>query len=376
MSLQASFLKDIRRQIMTTSDLVPRQKCSSNSREDRFVQKGWNFSSVLTLKNYFSSSTRSCWDNNNVKHRCIISRAVFIIHKTKFVEINHASSNKYEVATDPEMCMFALTVSIVEPKNIKEAMADSAWIEAMKRVMIRRKSCAPFARWKQFGFSLPRAHQSFYLSDGRENGFLMVTEGRRFSPEPGLKNFPTSDVKGFTIRTIDPFISDKIRGDPQSQKIEWEPIDQSDDRSKSGHSCTLTSSRPQIKCTQYASVMLSARPQLKAPSWRRDQGMLDTRKSTSRGIQFLGDKLVSWMSKKQNCTAMSSAEAEYVALSASCAQVMWMRTQLQDYGFNYNKIPVNHCNIMQTPVQPIREKAHPYSVSFIKETVEDGIIEL
>nr|GFA04955.1 integrase, catalytic region, zinc finger, CCHC-type, peptidase aspartic, catalytic [Tanacetum cinerariifolium] len=64
------------------------------------------------------------------------------------------------------------------------------------------------------------------------------------------------------------------------------------------------------------------------------------RACTSGGIQFLGDKLVSWMSKKQNCTAMSSTEAEYVALSASCAQIMWMRTQLQDYGFNYNKIPL------------------------------------
>ncbi|GJU12980.1 hypothetical protein Tco_1135376 [Tanacetum coccineum] len=50
-------------------------------------------------------------------------------------------------------------------------------------------------------------------------------------------------------------------------------------------------------------------------------GYVDTRKSTSGGIQFLGDKLVSWMSKKQDCTAMSSAKAEYVALSASCAQV-------------------------------------------------------
>nr|GEX12791.1 integrase, catalytic region, zinc finger, CCHC-type, peptidase aspartic, catalytic [Tanacetum cinerariifolium] len=49
-------------------------------------------------------------------------------------------------------------------------------------------------------------------------------------------------------------------------------------------------------------------------------GCIDSRKSTSEGIQFLGDKLVSWMSKKQNCTAMSSAEAEYVVLSASCAQ--------------------------------------------------------
>nr|GEV22001.1 retrovirus-related Pol polyprotein from transposon TNT 1-94 [Tanacetum cinerariifolium] len=67
-------------------------------------------------------------------------------------------------------------------------------------------------------------------------------------------------------------------------------------------------------------------------------GCIDSSKSTSGGIQFLGDKLVSWMSKKQNCTAMSSVMAEYVALSASCAQVMWMRTQLQDYSFNYNKI--------------------------------------
>ncbi|GKD85589.1 hypothetical protein Tco_1356743 [Tanacetum coccineum] len=49
-------------------------------------------------------------------------------------------------------------------------------------------------------------------------------------------------------------------------------------------------------------------------------GCIDTHNSTYGGIQFLGDKLVSWMSKKQDCTAMSSVEAEYVALSASCAQ--------------------------------------------------------
>ncbi|GJZ00572.1 retrovirus-related pol polyprotein from transposon TNT 1-94 [Tanacetum coccineum] len=88
---------------------------------------------------------------------------------------------------------------------------------------------------------------------------------------------------------------------------------------------------------------------------------LDTRKSTSGGIQFLGDKLVSWMSKKQDCTAMSSAKAEYVALSASCAQVMWMRTHLKDYGFNYNKIQL-YCDsqsaiaISCNPVQHSRTK--------------------
>ncbi|GJY40415.1 retrovirus-related pol polyprotein from transposon TNT 1-94, partial [Tanacetum coccineum] len=53
--------------------------------------------------------------------------------------------------------------------------------------------------------------------------------------------------------------------------------------------------------------------------------------------------LVQAMSKKQDCTAMSTTEAEYMALSASCAQVLWMRTQLKDYGFDYNKIPM-YCN--------------------------------
>ncbi|GKA62731.1 hypothetical protein Tco_0762250 [Tanacetum coccineum] len=70
-------------------------------------------------------------------------------------------------------------------------------------------------------------------------------------------------------------------------------------------------------------------------------GCLDSRKSTSGGIQFLGgDKLVSWSSKKQDCTSMYLAEAEYVSLSAYCAQVLWLRTQLTDYGFHFDKIPM------------------------------------
>ncbi|GJZ15470.1 hypothetical protein Tco_0551147 [Tanacetum coccineum] len=110
-------------------------------------------------------------------------------------------------------------------------------------------------------------------------------------------------------------------------------------------------------------------------------GCIDTRKSTYGGIQFLGDKLVSWMSKKQDCTTMSSAEAEYVALSASCAQVMWMRTQLKDYGFNYNKIPL-YCDsqsaiaISCNPVQHSRTKHIHTRYHFIEEQVKNGIIEL
>ncbi|GKA86681.1 retrovirus-related pol polyprotein from transposon TNT 1-94 [Tanacetum coccineum] len=63
-------------------------------------------------------------------------------------------------------------------------------------------------------------------------------------------------------------------------------------------------------------------------------GCQDTRRSTSGSAQFLGDKLVSWSSKKKKCTAISSIEAEYIALSGCCAQILWMCSQLTDYAFN------------------------------------------
>ncbi|GKF86510.1 hypothetical protein Tco_0254337 [Tanacetum coccineum] len=53
-------------------------------------------------------------------------------------------------------------------------------------------------------------------------------------------------------------------------------------------------------------------------------GCQDTRRSTSGSAQFLGDKVVSWSLKKQKGNAISSTEAEYIALSGCCAQILWM----------------------------------------------------
>nr|GEZ66049.1 retrovirus-related Pol polyprotein from transposon TNT 1-94 [Tanacetum cinerariifolium] len=111
-------------------------------------------------------------------------------------------------------------------------------------------------------------------------------------------------------------------------------------------------------------------------------GCLDSRKSTSGGIQFLGgDKLVSWSSKNQDCTLMSSPEAKYVYLSACYTQVLWMRTQLTDYGFHFDKIPM-YCDskaaisISCNPFQHSRTKHIDVRYPFIKKKVEKGIVEL
>ena len=63
-------------------------------------------------------------------------------------------------------------------------------------------------------------------------------------------------------------------------------------------------------------------------------------KSTSRTCQFLGRSLVSWSSKKQTFIALSTAEAEYVAAGQCCAQLLWMRQTLRDFGYNLRKVPL------------------------------------
>jgi hypothetical protein len=64
------------------------------------------------------------------------------------------------------------------------------------------------------------------------------------------------------------------------------------------------------------------------------------RKSTSRTCQFLGRSLVSWSLKKQNLVALSTAKVEYVTAGSYCAQLLWMRQTLKDYGYTMNHIPL------------------------------------
>ncbi|GJY72321.1 retrovirus-related pol polyprotein from transposon TNT 1-94 [Tanacetum coccineum] len=372
------------------------------------------------------------------------------------------------------MCMFALTVSTAEPKNIKEAMADSAWIEAMQeelhqfdRLQVWELVDKPFGKnviklkwlWKNkkdedqtvirnkarlvakgyaqeegidfkesFApvsfleavriFIAYTAHKSFpiYQIDVKtaflngplkEEVYVAQPDGFVDPDHPekvyrlrkalyGLKqasrswydellNFLMS--KSFTkgrinptlfmirygedillvqiyvggneilFRTLDPPIPTRIIFIYQAQKTL--EILKKYGMEKGQSIGTPMATKPKLDA--YLSGELGSGFELTAFSDADHAGCVDTRKSTSGGIQFL--------------------EAKYVALSASCAQVMWMRTQLQDYGFNYNKIPL-YCDsqsaiaISCNPVQHSRTKHIHTRYHFIKEQVENGIIEL
>nr|GEZ00027.1 ribonuclease H-like domain-containing protein [Tanacetum cinerariifolium] len=90
--------------------------------------------------------------------------------------------------------------------------------------------------------------------------------------------------------------------------------------------------------------------------------------------------LISWSSKRQKCAAISSTEAEYIALYGCCAQILWMRSQLLDYGLGFNKIPMycdNKSAIAYAAIMSnTRSKHIDIRYHFIKEQVENWVIEL
>nr|GEZ64043.1 retrovirus-related Pol polyprotein from transposon TNT 1-94 [Tanacetum cinerariifolium] len=110
-------------------------------------------------------------------------------------------------------------------------------------------------------------------------------------------------------------------------------------------------------------------------------GCQDTRRSTSGSVQFLGERLISWSSKRQKSAAISSTEAEYIALSGCCAQILWMRSQLSDYGLAFNKIPMYYENksaiaLCCNNVHHSQSKHIDIRYHFIKKQVENGVIKL
>ena len=105
------------------------------------------------------------------------------------------------------------------------------------------------------------------------------------------------------------------------------------------------------------------------------------RKSTSGTCHFLGRSLVCWSSKKQNCVSLSTAEAEYIAAGSCCAQLLWMKQTLKDYGVNVKNVPL-YCDnesaikIAHNPVQHSKTKHIQIRHHFLRDHVLKGDISI
>ncbi|GJW19345.1 retrovirus-related pol polyprotein from transposon TNT 1-94 [Tanacetum coccineum] len=140
-------------------------------------------------------------------------------------------------------------------------------------------------------------------------------------------------VKKYGLHSTDFVDTPMIENKKLDEDLQGKPVDATLYRGMIGSLMYHTSSRPDLN---YADTDMS----LTAYANADHAGYQNTRLSTSVSAQFLGDKLISWSSKKQKSTAISSTKAEYIALSGCFSQILWMRSQLTDYGFQFNKFPL------------------------------------
>ncbi|GJV47324.1 retrovirus-related pol polyprotein from transposon TNT 1-94 [Tanacetum coccineum] len=412
--------------------------------------------------------------------------------------VQNFHQTRQRIHIDSEVCMYALTVSTIEPKNIKETMTDHSWIESMQdecdaeNIIVRNKtrlvakgykqeegidfeeSFAPVARLEVVRmFIAYAAHKNitifqmdvktaFLNGPLKEEVYVSQPEGF-IDPEfldhvyrlkkalYGLKQAPRAWYDklssflikhGFTKGIIDPtlftrrhggdillvqvYVDDIIFGstNPDFSKRFANLMKNNFEMSMMGelkfflglqvHQSPrgiFITSHPDIAfatfvCARYQArlavkhlkevkrifrylrqsynigllYLKDSRFELIAYSDVDHTGCKDDCKSTSGGLQFLGGKLMSWSSKKKDCTAMSTVEAKYVFFSHAVTQVL-DRTQLLDYGYKYNRIPM-YCDsksviaISCNPVQHSKTKHINIRYHFIKEHVKKGTMEI
>ncbi|XP_070009914.1 secreted RxLR effector protein 161-like [Nicotiana sylvestris] len=108
-------------------------------------------------------------------------------------------------------------------------------------------------------------------------------------------------------------------------------------------------------------------------------GYLMDRKSTFGMAHFLGSCLFSWGTRKQNLVPLSIAEAEYVAATSYCAQLLWIKQQLEDFGVLTESVTLlcdntGALNMTKNPIQHKRTKHIDVRHHFLRDNVEKGLI--
>nr|GEX89480.1 hypothetical protein [Tanacetum cinerariifolium] len=249
-------------------------------------------------------------------------------------------SSRKQLQTDAMWSYFDAFLTSVEPKNFKQAMTKPSWIDAMQ------EEIHEFERL-QVCELVPCLDKD------------MITNFSKSDIFQNQSKYAFEIIKKYGLLTSDSVDTPIMEKNKLDEDLQGTPVNATLYRGMTGSIMYLTSTYVDADHAE----------------------CLDTRRSTSGSTQFLCDKLVSWSSKKQKSTAISSTEAAYISLPGCCAQILWKSSQLIDYGFQFNKIPL-YCDnksmiaLCCNNVQHSRAKHIDVRYNFIKKKVENGIVEI
>ncbi|GKA97971.1 retrovirus-related pol polyprotein from transposon TNT 1-94 [Tanacetum coccineum] len=194
----------------------------------------------------------------------------------------------------------------------------------VKTAFLNRRAQEKSMSTNRRGFVDPECPTSCLSSRRKHSGFITGSSGMKFD-----------------LHKSDPVDTPMVERTKLDEDLSGTPVDQTKYRSMIGSLMYLTARTINMGLWYPKDTAMA----LTAYADADHAGCQDTRKSTSGSAQFLGDKLVSWSSKKQTSTSISSTKAEYIAMSGCCAQILWSK-----------HIDIRH--------------------HFIREQVEKGVVEL
>ncbi|GKC33526.1 putative ribonuclease H-like domain-containing protein [Tanacetum coccineum] len=258
----------------------------------------------------------------------------------------------------------------------------------------KKKLCNPFEKLMHEKFQMSSMGElTFFLGlqVQQKKGGIFISQDKYV--EEILKKFGFTEVKTAStlMETQKPLLKDE----------DGEEVDVHMYRSMIGSLMYLTSSRPDIMFVVCACARYQVNPKVshlhvvkrifrylkgqpKLGLWYLKDSLFDLvaytdsdyagasldRKSTTGGCQFLRCRLISWQCKKQIVVANSITEAEYVAASSCCRQVLWIQNQLLDYGYNFmhTKIFIDNKRKAKKNVRLMMEKLFGMELELILVT--------
>ncbi|GJW81684.1 putative ribonuclease H-like domain-containing protein [Tanacetum coccineum] len=344
---------------------------------------------------------------------------------------------------DLHTCLFACFLLQEGPKRISKALSDPTWVEAMQEELLQFQKVwilvdlpkghrAIGTKWifrnkkDERGIVIRNKERLVAQGHTQEEG---IDYDEVFSPVARIEAIRLflayASFMGFMVYQMDvksAFLYGQIEEESASTPDDLEKplvkdgdgtdVDEHLYRSMIGSLMYLIASRPDIMFVVYACARFQVTPKtshllavkrifryLKGKPtlglwYSRDSpfelvaytdsdyaGATQDRKSTTRGCQFLGNRLISWQCKKQTVVATSITEAEYVAAASCYGQVLWIQNQLLDYRYNFMNTMIHIDNnnticIIENHVQHYKTKHIEISHHFIRDCNAKKLIQM
>ncbi|GJT69177.1 retrovirus-related pol polyprotein from transposon TNT 1-94 [Tanacetum coccineum] len=196
--------------------------------------------------------------------------------------------------------------------------------------------------------------------------------------------YALESLKKYGMESSDPIDTPMVEKSKLNEDTQGKAVDPTHYRGMIGTLMYLIASRPDLTFVVCMCGRYQAKP-TKKHLYAVKRIFKYLRGTINRGLWYLKDSFIALTAYADadhaEKRAISSMEAEYIAMSGCCAQILWMGSQLTDYGLGFNKI-LMYCDnksaiaLCCNNVQHSRSKHIDIRFHFIKEQVENGVLEL